>query len=250
MVGAQEAENLRALQQGKTPLLGGENPLLHPSDFSGVTPRRKEAFTPNPLATPLRTPAAGGSTPSVAGTPGRGGAGAGAVARTPLRDELGINDADAVVDMERAALAAARRELREGLSGLPAPRNEYQISVPELPADDCAAADELEEDAADAVSRRAAEAAAATAAELRRRSQVLQRGLPRPLPGVGAPAPQAAGGRALLQAEAALAAELSTLLAHDATRRAPRGGLLLPPIARLHPHCCAVLPPCAALPVH
>ena len=34
-----EAQNLSRLQQGQTPLLGGENPQIHDSDFSGVTPK-------------------------------------------------------------------------------------------------------------------------------------------------------------------------------------------------------------------
>lgn len=48
----QEAQNLRRLQSGQTPLLGGENPELHPSDFSGITPRTAPSQTPNPLAVP------------------------------------------------------------------------------------------------------------------------------------------------------------------------------------------------------
>lgn len=36
----QEAENLSKLQAGETPLAGGKNPDLHPTDFSGVTPQR------------------------------------------------------------------------------------------------------------------------------------------------------------------------------------------------------------------
>ena len=64
-----EAQNLSRLQQGQTPLLGGENPQLHESDFSGVTPKNFAAATPHPLAagaTPLpgATPALTGTTPS------------------------------------------------------------------------------------------------------------------------------------------------------------------------------------------
>ncbi|KAL4370061.1 hypothetical protein AHAS_Ahas06G0028100 [Arachis hypogaea] len=36
-----EAENLARLRESQTPLLGGENPELHPSEFSGVTPKKK-----------------------------------------------------------------------------------------------------------------------------------------------------------------------------------------------------------------
>ncbi|OMO96153.1 hypothetical protein COLO4_15470 [Corchorus olitorius] len=45
-----EAENLARLRESQTPLLGGENPELHPSDFTGVTPRKLEIQTPNPMA--------------------------------------------------------------------------------------------------------------------------------------------------------------------------------------------------------
>jgi hypothetical protein len=59
--------------------------------------------------------------------------------RTPLRDELGLNDPDA----QLSAAEGSRRELRNreamekniirsGLAGLPAPKNEYQIVVPEV----------------------------------------------------------------------------------------------------------------------
>lgn len=35
-----EAENLARLREMNTPLFGGENPALHASDFSGITPKR------------------------------------------------------------------------------------------------------------------------------------------------------------------------------------------------------------------
>ena len=62
-----EAQNLARLQAGQTPLAGGENPLLHASDFSGVTPRQNVAATPNPLA--AMTPRIGGETPAPGATP-------------------------------------------------------------------------------------------------------------------------------------------------------------------------------------
>lgn len=165
----QEAQNLLALQAGQTPLLGGENPDLHPSDFSGVTPRAAPAATPNPLAaaaaavgaTPGRSVAGVAATPLLAGavpatgsravagisatplltgaTPGRGGgAGLPSATPTPMRDALGLNDPDSLAGAaskreEAARLALQRNELRAGLSQLPAPKNEYQIVVPELP---------------------------------------------------------------------------------------------------------------------
>lgn len=122
----QEAANLAKMVAAQTPLAGGENPDVSTTDFSAITPRAPIAATPNPLAaslTPARaggvgatpalgmTPFVGGSraiagvgmTPSVAGTPlrhpgatpARGAQGFGATPmRTPIRDELGLNDPD------------------------------------------------------------------------------------------------------------------------------------------------------------
>jgi len=48
-----------ALSNVDTPLKGGLNTPLHESDFTGITPRRQVAQTPNTvLASPFRTPAA------------------------------------------------------------------------------------------------------------------------------------------------------------------------------------------------
>jgi pre-mRNA-splicing factor CDC5/CEF1 len=161
----QEAQNLRALQAGQTPLLGGDNPELHPSDFSGITPRATPAATPNPLAAaaaaagatpslggPAATPSLPGATPGrggravagisatpslLGGTPGRGAAAGPGATPTPLRDALGLNDPESLAAAskreERARLALQRNDLRAGLAQLPAPKNEYQVVVPELP---------------------------------------------------------------------------------------------------------------------
>jgi pre-mRNA-splicing factor CDC5/CEF1 len=247
----QEAQNLARLQQGQTPLLGGENPELHPSDFSGVTPRNAAAATPNPLAAaaPGATPSrafgvAGlpGATPSLllGATPGRGGgAGLPGATPTPMRDALGLNEpesqrgAAASRREESARLAAMRSELRAGLGGLPAPRNEYQIVAPELGPDDMDAdgaapgAPGLEEDAAERDARLAAAAVAAAEAELRKRSTALRRGLPRPaaLDALPAPRPdaEAAALPALELAAELVAREALALLEHDAAKF-PLGG--------------------------
>ena len=41
----QQAENLARMSSLSTPLVGGDNPELHPSDFSGVTPRTQVLLT-------------------------------------------------------------------------------------------------------------------------------------------------------------------------------------------------------------
>ena len=62
-----EAQNMARLQAGQTPLYGGENPLKHQSDFSGVTPRQSVTATPNPLL--AMTPRGAGETPGGPGAP-------------------------------------------------------------------------------------------------------------------------------------------------------------------------------------
>jgi hypothetical protein len=68
--------------------------------------------------------------------------------RTPIRDQLGLNDptaaaggytAEEIVSLRAQKLAAAemRAALRAGLSTLPAPVNDYSMDLPEhLPGDD------------------------------------------------------------------------------------------------------------------
>ena len=202
-----EAQNLARLQQGQTPLLGGDNPELHPSDFSGVMPSS------------VRGGGGGGgvgsATAGVSATPsslrgqvgvgvGVGGSAAAALTHpsTAMRDALGLNanqtatrtggggggggGVGAQYELERLQTAMVRSELRSGLSQLPAPKNEYQVVIPEEGGAGEEEGEEEEEeggeeDAAERDARLKAAKAAAIAAERRRRSQVLQRGLPRPV---------------------------------------------------------------------
>ncbi|TKY74142.1 Cell division cycle 5 protein [Spatholobus suberectus] len=162
-----EAENLARLRESQTPLLGGENPELHPSDFSGVTPKKKEIQTPNPMLTPSATPGGAGLTPRM--TPGRDGFSFSMTPKgTPLRDELHINEDMNIHDstkLEMQRQADMRRSLRSGLGSLPQPKNEYQIVMQPVPED-------TEEPEAEEEARQQA--------LLRKRSKVLQRELPRP----------------------------------------------------------------------
>lgn len=106
----QEAQNLIALTNTQTPLLGGDSTPMVNSNFDSVTPQRQIAQTPNVV---LKTPAHGAlasgiprcpcpackrldSSPWCGGlhagfTPRRGD---GTIAATPARDTLGINDLD------------------------------------------------------------------------------------------------------------------------------------------------------------
>lgn len=72
----------------------------------------------------------------------------------------------------RGRQAGLSGELRSGLASLPQPENEYEITVPELPADE-EQGEAVEEDAADIAARRKRLAAEREAAELKKRSQVL-----------------------------------------------------------------------------
>ncbi|PAN21323.1 hypothetical protein PAHAL_3G433500 [Panicum hallii] len=179
-----EAENLARLRESQTPLLGGDNPDLHPSDFSGVTPRKKEIQTPNPMATPLASPGPG-VTPRIGMTPSRDGHNLGLTPKgTPFRDELCINEAGEMQDdtkLELRRQAELRRSLRSGFASIPQPKNEYQIVMPSITEDEKEEAEEkIEEDMSDRLARERAEEQARQEALLRKRSKVLQRSLPRP----------------------------------------------------------------------
>ncbi|XP_022159233.1 cell division cycle 5-like protein [Momordica charantia] len=180
-----EAENLARLRESQTPLLGGENPELHPSDFSGVTPRKKEIQTPNPMLTPSATPGGVGLTPRTGMTPARGDAYSFGMTPkgTPIRDELHINEDMDVLDsakLESQRQADLRRNLRLGLGSLPQPKNEYQVVMQPIPEDKEEPEEMIEEDMSDRIARERAEEEARQQALLRKRSKVLQRELPRP----------------------------------------------------------------------
>lgn len=157
----QEAQNLVALTYSDTPLKGGENTPLHDSNFDGVQPKKAAVQTPNMvLGTPYRTPSqagGGGLTPRLALTP-RSSIGA-TPGQTPVRDQLSINPEESLGDeFEGSQIADVRTQLRMGLKGLPAPKNDFEIVVP----DDEEAGDEaaegegvLEKDAAEEDERRA-----------------------------------------------------------------------------------------------
>ncbi|KAL5701909.1 Cell cycle serine/threonine-protein kinase cdc5/MSD2 [Ranunculus cassubicifolius] len=189
-----EAENLARLRESQTPLLGGDNPELHPSDFSGVTPKKREIQTPNPMATPLSTPGGmgltprGGMTPSltprIGMTPSADGYSFGMTPKgTPIRDELHINEDMDMHDgpkFEQRRQAELKRNLRSGLTNLPQPKNEYQITIQPLPEENEEPEDKIEEDMSDRLARERAAEEARQQALLRKRSKVLQRELPRP----------------------------------------------------------------------
>uniref|UniRef100_A0A0B6ZFC9 Uncharacterized protein n=1 Tax=Arion vulgaris TaxID=1028688 RepID=A0A0B6ZFC9_9EUPU len=179
----QEAQNIMALTNVDTPLKGGLNTPLHDSDFSGVTPQRHMAQTPNTvLGTPLRTP----GRPDTGLTPRPGGihrpnTDQSTPMSTPLRDKLNINEDDDMGD--KFFQPDHIDQLRKGLAGLPIPRNDYEIVVPEdeQGADgDVRGTRRSVEDQADLDDRADWDKEQHRLSELKLRSQVVQRSLPRP----------------------------------------------------------------------
>ncbi|KAF9475324.1 hypothetical protein BDN70DRAFT_841135 [Pholiota conissans] len=175
-----EARNLRNMSMVQTPLLGDENTPVHlgpggGTGFESATPRHQVGFTPNPLATPrdgagndvLATPGGVSSTPL----------------RTPLRDNLSINPGDYAAlpgQTPRLREMSARRALKAGFMNLPKPENNFELLVPD---DEEAEGDGKVLSVQDAADRDAAAKRRQEEEErkaLARRSQAVQRGLPRP----------------------------------------------------------------------
>ena len=182
----QEAQNILNLQQVDTPLKGGLNTPMHESNFDGATPKQQVMKTPNMMiATPFRTPATGeqGNTPrsmtpkvpnGVASTPG-----------TAVRDNLNINREEAFLDdeqTEKLHQINMKNQLVSSLQSLPKPSNDFEIVVPEkLDVDMGEAKDEnFVEDAADIDARELERQQKMEEAELCKRSQAVQRNMPRP----------------------------------------------------------------------
>ncbi|XP_057773753.1 cell division cycle 5-like protein [Salvia miltiorrhiza] len=176
-----EAENQRRLTLSQTPLLGGDNPMLHPSDFSGVTPKKKDIATPNPLLTPSATPGGTGLTPRIGMTPTRDVYAVGMTPKgTSMRDELHINEDIDLHDSGKLRQSDSKKELIFGLKNLPQPKNDYQIVIQPLAEEDEEPDVKIEEDMSDRIAREKAEEEARQQALLKKRSKVLQRELPRP----------------------------------------------------------------------
>lgn len=182
---ANEIRNIRALTETQSSLLGGENTPLHEggssTGFDGIAPRKQQIATPNPMATPFRQANGVGATP----VPGSVGPGATPL-RTP-RDHFALNQETGQlvgatprdIKMHENTL---RNQIRSKLSSLPKPK-ETEWELEELPsetAEPAAAARYVEEDSAERDRRENEARERAAQAELRRQTQVYQRGLPRP----------------------------------------------------------------------
>lgn len=200
----QEAQAIMALTHVETPLKGGANTPLLPTDFSGTLPQASMMATPNTvLATPFRSGRAdaAGATPGFL-TPSSSSAlvavtmstlaAAGAAATSAMgppgsvhasvhqvRDKLNINPDDGMSVTETPSAyknyqRQVKSSLRDGLATLPAPKNDYEIVVPDQDGGDDGAmdVDAPVEDQADVDARHVAEEKRLRAVELARRSQV------------------------------------------------------------------------------
>ncbi|TWU76467.1 Pre-mRNA-splicing factor cef1 [Metarhizium rileyi] len=220
---ANEIRNIRALNETKSALLGGENTPLHEgagsTGFEGIAPRKQSMATPNPLATPLRSEAGVGATP---GRPGQ------TPMRTP-RDNFSLNQEDGIPvpsatprDVRMHELTM-RNRLRSGLASLPKPKDsEWEFEIPDEEQESVRRTDTAEEDAAERDRRDQAIRAAEEELERRRRTQVMQRELPRPSTVDLISLLKKADGMQNA-AQAMIAREAALLMANDAARFPPAG---------------------------
>ncbi|CAG8961660.1 hypothetical protein HYFRA_00006197 [Hymenoscyphus fraxineus] len=181
---ANEIRNIRALTETHSSLLGGDNTPLHEgagsTGFDGVTPRRHQMETPNPMATPFRQGNGVGATPMrPPGLPGS------TPMRTP-RDSFALN-ADGEMQLVgstprdlRLAEMANKSKLKQGLASLPKPKDtEWELELPEE-QQESAGFEELSEEDAEIRDRRNRQIREAQEKlDFRRRTQVMQKGLPR-----------------------------------------------------------------------
>lgn len=181
---ANEIKNIRALTETQSSLLGGENTPLHEAGttgFDGIAPRKMVVSTPNPLATPFRQGGGVGATPGA--TPMK-------IGQTPLktpRDSLAINNgayAGSMVSMtprdQKLHQHSLKERLKSGFASLPKPK-EIELEEPEEPEDaDMEAGPAVVIDQEEIDRRMREKRQAEFEAEQKRRTQVLQRSLPRP----------------------------------------------------------------------
>ncbi|KAI1209933.1 pre-mRNA splicing factor component-domain-containing protein [Annulohypoxylon truncatum] len=216
---ANEIKNIRALTENQSVLLGGENADLQEgtgsTGFEGAAPRKQVMSTPNPLATPLRAGMNGGGA-----TPRRPG-------QTPLRtprDNFALNSGDEEMSMVggtakdmRLRELSVKHQLKQGLASLPKPKEtEWELEIPEE-QQEAMDVDETEEDAEVRDQRERAIREAQEKLERKRRTQVMQKELPRP---------ESVNVEALIQKastipdpiEAQIAKEAALLIANDAVK--------------------------------
>ena len=186
---ANEIRNIRALTETQSSLLGGENTPLHEGSgstgFDGVTPRKHVVATPNPMATPMRQGGVNGAGVTPMRVPGGPGA---TPMRTP-RDNFAINqdDPEAMQLISNTPRdiklreQAIRTNLKSAFAALPKPKElDFELELPEEQQEVDGDMELSEEDAAERDRRNQAIREETEMADFKRRTQVLQRNLPRP----------------------------------------------------------------------
>uniref|UniRef100_A0A8R1DZJ6 Cell division cycle 5-like protein n=1 Tax=Caenorhabditis japonica TaxID=281687 RepID=A0A8R1DZJ6_CAEJA len=216
-----EIENIMALQNTESVLKGGLNTPLHESELGkGVLPTPRIAATPNtvlhaiaatpgtqnhPGATPGATP--GFSTP------------AHSLTQTPFRDQMRINE-----DIGGSAFEQ-KASLKRALASLPAPKNDFEIVGPdddEIPAEeDEAPEEEWIEDASERAEKEARKNAEKRLKNLKMRSQVVQRQLPKPSKINAAALKTTNAGGEHARADDAVKLEMRALLQWDVEQKVP-----------------------------
>lgn len=226
---ANEIKNIRALTETQSSLLGGENTPLHEgagsTGFESAAPRMQNIVTPNPLATPLRAGANG-----VGATPLRPG-------QTPLRtprDNFALNSQGN--DM------VLRHRLQQGLASLPKPQQQaWELELPEEQQEVTVTENGLPEDAAERDRREREIREAQELLERKRRTQVMQRGLPRPI-SINLAVLSRAADDIEDPAEKAVAREAALLMAYDAAKyplSGANGGGEAPSLAQIDDNALA-----------
>ncbi|KAI8181745.1 Pre-mRNA-splicing factor [Colletotrichum sp. SAR 10_75] len=213
---ANEIRNIRALTNTQSSLLGGENTPLHEgaesTGFDGIAPRKQTVATPNPMATPMHANGVGQTPARVGQTP----------MRTP-RDSFALNANDGTMvgatprDVKMRDMAL-RSQLRQGLASLPKPKDtEWELELPDEQKELAATDEMILEDAAERDRREAEYKAAQHALEMQRRTQVMQKNLPRPSQ-VDVTALLSVASQVKNEAEALIAREAAALIANDAVK--------------------------------
>lgn len=213
------AQNLVALNETQTPLAGGINTPLHETNFAVQS-------TPNTiLGTPLNQAGIpGGMTPQRGGGKGAQATPGATPGATPLRDSLSINSGDATGDTpvqgrrERQRQNMLKRQLREGLLGLPAPQNDLELQLPDdYEGDEAeATADGRVLDQSDVDKARRNKNRMEEEAEMRLRSSVIRQSLPRPRMVTLAPVEVTADMSEIERADAAIQQQMVAMIQCDA----------------------------------
>jgi pre-mRNA-splicing factor CDC5/CEF1 len=224
---ANEIRNIKALTETQSSLLGGENTPLHEgagsTGFDGVTPRKHQIETPNPMATPFRQAGAVSATPM--GPPTLPGA---TPMRTP-RDSFALNT-DREMQMVgstprdlKLREMAMKQQLKQGLASLPKPKDtEWELELPEEQQESIRAEELSEEDAEIRDRRERQIREAQEKLDFRRRTQAVQRNLPRPST-VDIDALLKSASEISDPIEGAIEQEAALLIANDALKYPPPG---------------------------